>query len=90
MAGFSVYVSDDRNNFKGGHLCFHHNADTLPALIGEFECKVHGRYLTFYNERLPNVQYPDLYSSSAVIQLCEVNILGEYSCLVPCAISICI
>nr|XP_022309675.1 multiple epidermal growth factor-like domains protein 6 [Crassostrea virginica] len=90
MAGFSVYVSDERNNFKGGHLCFHHNADTLPAQIGEFECKVHGRYLTFYNERLPNVQYPDLYSSSAVIQLCEVNILGcerydgGFSCL-PCS-----
>ena len=87
---FCIYFLDDRINFRDGHLYFHHNADTVPALNDKFECKVHGRYLTFYNERLPNVQYPDLYSSSAVIQLCEVNILGEYLCSVPWGISICI
>lgn len=76
MAGFSLYVSDDEVDFQNGHLCNHHNESTLPELVQEIECKVHGRYVTFYNERIPDGRYPDGYSPTAVIQLCEINVYG--------------
>ena len=79
MAGFSLYVSDSDVDFQSGHLCNHHNSSTLPELVQEIRCKVHGRYLTFYNERLPDVKYPDGYSPSAMIQLCEINVYGTVS-----------
>jgi hypothetical protein len=79
MAGFSLYVSDCDVDFQSGHLCYHHNTSTLPELVQEIRCKVHGRYLTFYNERLPDVTYPNGYSPSAMIQLCEINVYGTVS-----------
>lgn len=78
MAGFSVYVSDNSTHFRNGHLCFHHNASSLPALILEFQCRVHGRYFTFYNERRQDVKYPEAYSTYAIVELCEVEILGKW------------
>uniref|UniRef100_K1PD74 Multiple epidermal growth factor-like domains 6 n=1 Tax=Magallana gigas TaxID=29159 RepID=K1PD74_MAGGI len=92
MAGFSVYVSDNSTHFRNGHLCFHHNASSLPALILEFQCRVHGRYFTFYNERRQDVKYPEAYSTYAIVELCEVEILGcerdegGFTCL-PCSTS---
>lgn len=92
MAGFSVYVSDNSTHFRNGHLCFHHNALSLPALILEFQCRVHGRYFTFYNERRQDVKYPEAYSTYAIVELCEVEILGcerdegGFTCL-PCSTS---
>ncbi|XP_062622133.1 multiple epidermal growth factor-like domains protein 10 [Saccostrea cucullata] len=76
MAGFSLYISDDDINFRNGHLCYNHNDSTLPELYMEINCKVHGRFLTFYNERLPDVKYPDGYSATAIIQLCEITVTG--------------
>lgn len=78
MAGFSVYVSDNSTHFRNGHLCFHHNALSLPALILEFQCRIHGRYFTFYNERRQDVKYPEAYSTYAIVELCEVEILGKW------------
>lgn len=78
MAGFSVYVSDNSTHFRKGHLCFHHNASSLPALILEFQCRVHGRYFTFYNERRQEVKYPEAYSTYAIVELREVEILGKW------------
>lgn len=78
MAGFSVYVSENSTHFRNGHLCFHHNASSLPALILEFQCRVHGRYFTFYNERRQDIKYPEAYSTYAIVELCEVEILGKW------------
>ena len=42
-------------------------------------CPTHivGRYVTVYNERLPNQTYPSTWSSSAILGLCEVEVEGR-------------
>ncbi|XP_061190060.1 uncharacterized protein LOC133197895 [Saccostrea echinata] len=75
--GFSVYVSNttDKNS---GHLCFKDTAytkSTIPA-VANISCPVHGQYVIYYNDRLPDISYPTGYSKYAFTDLCEVEVYG--------------
>lgn len=76
MAGFKIIVSDTKD-WWGGHVCFHHNDLTAPSSVKNVTCPVHGRYVTFYNERNATDVYPLIFSKFAYIQLCELEVLGK-------------
>lgn len=76
--GFSVYISNTSSRFEG-LLCFkdtNFTKDTIPAVFTTI-CPVHGQYVIYYNERLPEVTYPKEYSIYAEINLCEVEVYGK-------------
>ncbi|XP_062585669.1 multiple epidermal growth factor-like domains protein 10, partial [Saccostrea cucullata] len=90
--GFSVYVSNTTNKDEG-ILCFkdiHYDNDTIPS-VTTIECVKYGRYVIYYNERIPGVIYPEGYSKYAYNELCELevygcnipNVYGE-NCMLPC------
>ena len=89
FAGFSIYVSPDGTR-DNSSLCYK-DGPKLPALIFTTTCITSGRYVTFYNERLPGVTYPDGYVVDSVYtELCEVTVHGKKnykSLLVPWRIS---
>lgn len=77
--GFSVYVSNTTVR-TDGKLCFKDtsfNRTTVPAILN-ITCIVHGKYVIYYNERLPNGGYPIYYSPDAHNELCEVEVYGKY------------
>lgn len=77
--GFSVYVSNTTCSSEG-LLCFKDSNFTLNTIPAVFTtvCPVHGQYVIYYNERLPEVTYPKEYSKYAEIDLCEVEVYGVY------------
>ena len=77
MAGFFLYVSNTTSK-EDGHLCFHESqtVNTTPSTDQKINCSVHGRYVIYYNERLPNVTYPSYYSPYAFYELCELEVYG--------------
>lgn len=80
MAGFFLYISNTTSK-KDGYLCFHEiqNKTGTPLEDQSINCPVHGRYVIYYNERRPDVEYPVFYSKFAYIELCEVKVYGEYT-----------
>lgn len=42
-------------------------------------CSVVGRYVIYYNERLPGIAYQEHYSQYAFADLCEVEVYGKKS-----------
>ena len=78
MAGFSLYVSNTTSK-NNGRLCFHETQkqNGTPLEDQRINCSVHGRYVIYYNERLPSVKYPSYYSPYAYYELCELEVYGE-------------
>lgn len=79
MAGFYLYVSNT-TSIVDGYLCFH-DIQTIvgtPSENQNISCPVYGRYVSFYNERRPEVVYPSYYSPYAQNCLCEVEVYGEF------------
>ncbi|XP_052695080.1 protein glp-1-like isoform X2 [Crassostrea angulata] len=90
--GFSVYISDT-TDIARGTLCFKDNNFTINTIPPVFttNCFVHGQYVIYYNERLPEVAYPDAYKDDIAINLCEVEVYGCHktgyytsNCSIPC------
>ena len=76
FAGFSIYVSSDGTRDKIS-LCYKDGPE-LPALNFTTTCITSGRYVIFYNERLPGVTYPNGYAVDVVYtELCEVTVSGK-------------
>ena len=75
FAGFSLYVSDD-GGMDSSSRCYK-DEPQLPSLNFTTTCITSGRYVTFYNERLDGVPYPEKYQlENIVTELCEVIIMG--------------
>ncbi|XP_078330666.1 uncharacterized protein LOC144624643 [Crassostrea virginica] len=75
FAGFSIYVSS--NGLRDNSSLCYKDGPKLPALNFMTTCITSGRYVTFYNERLPGVKYPDGYVVDHVYtELCEVTVHG--------------
>eukprot|EP00105_Crassostrea_gigas_P041897 XP_019926045.1 PREDICTED: uncharacterized protein LOC105335938 isoform X2 [Crassostrea gigas] len=77
FAGFSLYISNSTNP-DSESLCYHRlqNGTNSPPSVMSIQCEMIGRYVTIYNERLPEQTYPEYYSSTAELELCEVEVYG--------------
>lgn len=78
LLGFSIIVSNT-TDLRDGVVCYDntdYNISTTPSVVDIF-CSVVGRYVIYYNERLPGVTYPELYSQYAFADLCEVEVYGK-------------
>ena len=78
MAGFFLFVSNTTTK-EDGHLCFHEiqRVNGTPSEDQRINCSVYGRYVFYYNERLPKVTYPSYYSTYAFYDLCELEVYGK-------------
>ncbi|XP_052691414.1 uncharacterized protein LOC128169301, partial [Crassostrea angulata] len=77
LLGFSIIVSNTTNH-KDGVICFHdqiYNKNTIPSVV-DILCSVVGRYVIYYNERLPGVTYYAEHSQYAFADLCEAEVYG--------------
>lgn len=78
FAGFFLYVSNTTDRHSG-YLCYKDGPE-LPPLDFNTNCITHGRYIFFYNERIPGTIYPLGYETSTVFtELCEVRVTGILS-----------
>ncbi|XP_062587740.1 receptor-type tyrosine-protein phosphatase epsilon-like isoform X2 [Saccostrea cucullata] len=74
LAGFSLYVSNTKV-IKKSYLCYKDGPELPPLDISKI-CTMHGRYVTFYNER-NKTSYPVGYEMATVsTEICEVNVMG--------------
>ncbi|XP_061165859.1 uncharacterized protein LOC133174779 [Saccostrea echinata] len=77
MYGYKLYISNstDFSLLQEAYLCYNHTGPDLPDLNVTHVCVSFGRYVIFYNERVPGVTYPgnQQYTYS---QLCEVIVQG--------------
>ncbi|XP_061196028.1 receptor-type tyrosine-protein phosphatase epsilon-like [Saccostrea echinata] len=90
LAGFTLYVSNT-TDIQNSYLC-DKDGPELPSLDLINICTIHGRYVTFYNER-NKTSYPDGYETAIITELCEVNVMGcqkdgfyGQDCDLPCPV----
>lgn len=70
-AGFALYISNTKcDGPTGGQLCYK-NDDGEPPLQSDHICQIHGRYVTYYNERTGS-------GSMTIAELCEVQVFGGH------------
>lgn len=82
MAGFFIYVSNTSSK-NDAYLCYHDESfDPKMSLDQHINCTILGRYVIYYNERKPSVEYPRWFSEYAQNELCEVEIYGEFQVFV--------
>ncbi|XP_078329582.1 receptor-type tyrosine-protein phosphatase epsilon-like [Crassostrea virginica] len=74
FAGFSLFVSNN-GSMESSFLCYKDGLK-LPSLNFTTTCFTFGRYVTFYNERLDGVAYPEGYQLTVYTELCEVIVQG--------------
>ncbi|XP_062617125.1 protein draper-like isoform X2 [Saccostrea cucullata] len=74
FAGFFLYLSNSSVRYRDV-MCYKDDQE-LPPLNFTTTCVGHGRYVTFYNQRLDENQYPDGYQRTTVTELCEVIVYG--------------
>lgn len=83
MAGFFIYVSNisSKNHV---YLCYHDESldPKMVSLDQHINCTLLGRYVIYYNERKPGVEYLRWYSEYAYNDLCEVGVYGEFQVFV--------
>lgn len=79
MAGYFLFVSNTTSTYNG-KLCFHEiqTVNGTPLEDQLINCSVHGRYVTYYNERKADVTYPKYYSKFAFYELCELEVYGKF------------
>nr|XP_022307525.1 uncharacterized protein LOC111113523 [Crassostrea virginica] len=91
FAGFSLYISNTGDK-DSSSLCYK-DGPSLPPLNFTTTCKLSGRYVIFYNERLDGVTYPAEYNEDVNVytELCEVTVNGcskpevyGINCDIPC------
>lgn len=80
MAGFALYISTTNvsttDDIQRSILCYK-DGPQLPPLNFTTLCTKYGRYVIFYNERLPAETYPEEYEIENVYaELCEVIVKG--------------
>ncbi|XP_060073690.1 receptor-type tyrosine-protein phosphatase kappa-like [Ylistrum balloti] len=77
LAGYHLYVSNTTDSPTQGVLCFEDKSSTREAVsLGVIHsCPYVGRYVTIYNYRSTPKRY-EWYENSAVLELCEVTVLG--------------
>lgn len=79
LLGFSLIVSNTTDRNKGV-VCYkdtHHTKSTIPPSF-DIRCPVIGRYVIYYNERLPGSTYPAGYSQHAQFAVCEIEVYGNF------------
>ncbi|XP_062595637.1 uncharacterized protein LOC134256989 [Saccostrea cucullata] len=81
MYGYQLYVSNitDLRALDLIHHCYNHSGPALPDLISNHVCTAFGRYVIFYNERIPGVTYPNSnggIQNFTYVQLCEIIVNG--------------
>ncbi|XP_062575161.1 multiple epidermal growth factor-like domains protein 10 isoform X6 [Saccostrea cucullata] len=77
MYGYKLYISNstDFSLLHQAYLCYNHTGPELPELNVTHVCVSFGRYVIFYNERIPGVTYPNN-KRYTYTQLCEVIVQG--------------
>ena len=88
--GFLLYISNTTSRY-GGVLCFRDTnfiRDTLPAVVN-ISCPHVGRYIIYYNERLPGHTYPSDYAQYTYTALCEVEVYGKIDRFIILIMSYC-
>lgn len=78
LLGSSVYVSNTTDK-EDGSICFYDNEFYTPSTIPEIptiNCKMHGKYVIFYNERKQG--QPSYYYPAAFVELCEFEVYGKH------------
>lgn len=76
FAGFSLFIS--KSSTKENFTQCYKDGPLLPPLNFTATCVKQGRYVTFYNERIDWVHYPEGYQINAVYtELCEVIVEGN-------------
>ena len=80
LAGYYLYISNSSVSKTDGHLCYHHTGPGLPDKLQDVNCNHKGKNVIFYNERDKD-NIPTGYSDIAMLELCQVEVYGNYSSL---------
>ena len=80
--GFSLIISNTTNH-RDGVTCYKDVSDAKTSIppVMDIMCSVVGRYVIYYNERIPEYGSRPGYSPEAFAELCEVEVYGKHKWL---------